>query len=371
MLVGYNDKFDVRELSGKSVAIREWLRTECAAPLELWSAQSAHFSGTERILPDAAALDREYMLMPAALRAVRLYKFDNATLFWDAAVYRDGRKFTGTNILPGYSDLTTSDLKVREIFPLEKTNNIQKAFIFVHNPVGTYGHFMLEMLPKITSYIHLSKEIPDLPILLPWWMPDFVKAWLNLLVPNSPKVYLEQYKSTTINEAFYSDMLVDGYAVGSAFFEFIESATIAASENRFEQISDRLFISRKVRRGGRKDFRTWVNEQEIEDALVAEGFATITPETLSVPEQINAFRRAKIVVGELSSALHNCIFCEPKTRIVQINPFNAVQHRLSMSLGHSMVSIIPDSGRTYCWPGIDEDREFSVDVSRVMSAVGR
>jgi O-antigen biosynthesis protein WbqL len=113
-----------------------------------------------------------------------------------------------------------------------------------------------------------------------------------------------------------------------------------------------------------------VNFDEIELKLQALGFSTIEPETMSIAEQIQIFAGAEIVVGELSSALHNAMFSPAETIVVQLNPFNSVQRHLALSMQHILISITPDDGSVRSWPGSPNlPSDFTVRPDMIEKAI--
>ena len=79
---------------------------------------------------------------------------------------------------------------------------------------------------------------------------------------------------------------------------------------------ERIYLSRATARR-----RRVTNEAEGVDLLAARGFGVVRPEELAWPEQINAFRHAKIVVAPHGAGLANLVFCAPGTRVIELfNP---------------------------------------------------
>ncbi len=76
---------------------------------------------------------------------------------------------------------------------------------------------------------------------------------------------------------------------------------------------ERLYITRE---GARR--RRVANEPELWAKLQAAGFAKVRLEQLTWPEQINAFRHARVVVGPHGAGLANLAFCAPGTRVVEL-----------------------------------------------------
>jgi capsular polysaccharide biosynthesis protein len=50
------------------------------------------------------------------------------------------------------------------------------------------------------------------------------------------------------------------------------------------------------------------------------GFEIIDPAALSVDEQIRLFHESAVVVGFTGAAFANCAYCQPDTKVVEIQP---------------------------------------------------
>jgi capsular polysaccharide biosynthesis protein len=75
---------------------------------------------------------------------------------------------------------------------------------------------------------------------------------------------------------------------------------------------DRLYLSReKARR------RRVTNDTELWDWLRPRGFVKLCAEELTWSEQIEVFRRAKVIVAAHGAGLANIVFCQPGTKIVE------------------------------------------------------
>ena len=52
--------------------------------------------------------------------------------------------------------------------------------------------------------------------------------------------------------------------------------------------------------------------------LTRQGFEVVYPEKLSFAEQVALYHTADTIVGSASSALTNCIFCNPHARVIAL-----------------------------------------------------
>jgi capsular polysaccharide biosynthesis protein len=80
----------------------------------------------------------------------------------------------------------------------------------------------------------------------------------------------------------------------------------------------RIYVSRMSLNQGGWSTRVMVNEGELISRLADLGFDIVTPERLSIREQIAVFANAALVVGPSGSNLYNTMFCHPGTKIIDL-----------------------------------------------------
>jgi capsular polysaccharide biosynthesis protein len=119
-------------------------------------------------------------------------------------------------------------------------------------------------------------------------------------------------------------------------------------------------------------YRSLVNEQELEDRLVAEGFVPVYPERLSFAEQFHLFSNADTVVGATGAAMANLIFSRPGAHVViclSALPYHIYGYwrNMAQAVGCRLTYVLgPVVGAQAA--GIHAD--FSVDVNDVLAAAG-
>jgi capsular polysaccharide biosynthesis protein len=101
----------------------------------------------------------------------------------------------------------------------------------------------------------------------------------------------------------------------------------------------RLYVSRRL-----TSTRRLVNEDEVVESLRALGFEAVTPETLSVREQISLFAEASHIVGPAGAALTNMLYSAPGAQVVVLHNRHLVDQRrdlyydaLAKACGHPVV----------------------------------
>ncbi len=88
------------------------------------------------------------------------------------------------------------------------------------------------------------------------------------------------------------------------------------------------------------------NEVRLVEALQHLGVQIVHPEQLTIPEQVALFRRTRIVMGQVGSALHTNIFNEPRYNQVFV-AFNASPHTYSSN--HAMFDAINNNKSFYVY----------------------
>jgi hypothetical protein len=120
---------------------------------------------------------------------------------------------------------------------------------------------------------------------------------------------------------------------------------------------DRIYVSRSRARSRRVG-----NEIELQTALNRLGFATVYPEELTVCEQVQMFKSARVVVGPTGAAFTNVAYAAPGAILVEFMPEDSwMPRRIEFLMQASSVRY----SNLKC-PGKFEDRYFTVDVSRLI-----
>ena len=65
-----------------------------------------------------------------------------------------------------------------------------------------------------------------------------------------------------------------------------------------------------------------INNNQIKKFLTSKGFKILKLTNFDFKKQINFFRNAKIIIGPHGAGFANLVFCEKKTKIIEIKPNN-------------------------------------------------
>ena len=65
-----------------------------------------------------------------------------------------------------------------------------------------------------------------------------------------------------------------------------------------------------------------INDKELKNYLIKKNFKSVKLSKLSFAKQIFMFWNAECIIGAHGAAFSNIIFCKPKTKVIEIKPFN-------------------------------------------------
>ena len=220
------------------------------------------------------------------------------------------------------------------------TLHIDQPALAPLHPNWIYGHFILEMLPKI---VLLDKVVePSVPMLIssvgPSWMMRILKGVIR-------RPMIEYDNRTTVVSApeflTVTNLSNDGGMRREmrTVYELLKSTVLLPRPPVAKRRG--IYVSR---RNASVDWHRIENEAEIEAVASAAGLEIVSPEQLSFVEQIELFDSAPVVVGEFSSAMHNAVFSRPGTRVLCLNRINHYQDQIADLMGHQIEYLAPSDG---------------------------
>lgn len=208
-----------------------------------------------------------------------------------------------------------------------KTRTLDAGLMMFGLQSKNYGHWLLEFVPRLL-WFNDNACPSDFPICIDDHMPETHRQIVELLNTRERPILPLPAQATQFHEL--------GIAPVSTFFPFdskpgvpvydaIWPADVLHAMRRavLDRLASRGVDLRPSRRKivlSRRDFaqRQLLNEKEIIDVLKPQGFEVVYPEKLSFAEQVTLYHTAATIVGSASSALTNCIFCNPKARVIAL-----------------------------------------------------
>ncbi|MDX6584901.1 MAG: hypothetical protein QOI10_4085 [Solirubrobacterales bacterium] len=186
------------------------------------------------------------------------------------------------------------------------------AAVLTTRGVDNYCHFLLDVVPRLhmleaaglaegVDHYVVNRSLPfQRQILEQLGVPD------DKVVESSAHPHLRCGRLVVSSLAGY-DLQLPGWVVPHLRERLGPGAAPAAPRRR-------IYISR----GQTKNTRRVTNEAEVLTALGRFGVTPVTPETLTVEEQIRLFSEAELIVAPHGAALTNIVFCAAGATVVEL-----------------------------------------------------
>jgi hypothetical protein len=220
---------------------------------------------------------------------------------------------------------------------------IDEPVFMVTHPNFVYGHFLLEMLPRMLWARDLYLAGHSFPFVLSTRIPPWAKTFVTEILGDCRIIWYDSDEEVLLPERVLvpSRMDINGMlhpAVASLVDGLLHRLVGDARGG-----GERLYLSRR-----RLDLRwRWhmiENEEAIEDLFRDRGFTIVHPEQLGIREQLALFSRASFIAGSYGSALHNSLFSPPGTRVLSLNWINNLQSGICTLRNQPVGYVVPRGG---------------------------
>jgi hypothetical protein len=243
-----------------------------------------------------------------AVKPQGVWSLRDAGVYGDCVVALDGQALCSTAlrtnrgaIAENLAKYPTSGLEAR---------SLRGTYVLLAGPGHrVYGHWLVDVLPKVYLLDALGHELGGLNILLPQTTPRFAMDWLNLIGIGPDRIVFHDPRRCRLDVEHL--LVPTGYRNINRFSpSFADAASFLlrrveghSRPSRPQHGGARVFLSR-----GEAGSRRCSNRRVVERMAEQAGFAVIQPETLPLREQIDLFVGAREIVGEYGSALHGSMF---------------------------------------------------------------
>lgn len=258
---------------------------------------------------------------------------------------------------------------------------VDKGVVFTDAVSGNYVHFLTEVLPRMFAFSRVHPR-SDAHLIIDFGLhPNLMEAielvvgknvdliglvaGETLLVKSlqvvSPCGYVPfQRRPKIISLKNHSDGIFSPHAL-SEMVDLIKgniSNIVEVKKNK------KIFIKRN------SAYRNISNAEEVERALVDQGFVVVEPEKLNFLEQVAVFSNAEVVVGATGAAFANLIFCKPETKIIILisdykNMIYGYWQSMACAVGNKVAYVIGKSNDLF--PQLHSD--FQIDISDLLDAI--
>ena len=190
-----------------------------------------------------------------------------------------------------------------------------------------YYHWLFDLLPKIKLYSEIY-SLKDLNYLYASKLKDWQILSLSALGLDKINIIdANKYRHIQADEIVCTDhpSYYNGYIEQQSQnipFWIVNwlRETFLSCAKKFS-CNDKIFIDRSSSLTTHCQF---INNEEISQFLINQGFTTYKVEKLNFFEEIYLFKNASFVIGAHGAGLANLTFCPKKTKVIEIRPKNHV-----------------------------------------------
>jgi hypothetical protein len=260
--------------------------------------------------------------------AIRLYRMRDVTLDASLMLLLRGRsRISETRYLVTDQEYADTLVKPLPAIPLDPTEHY---VIGCNRAWHNYYHWLIQSLPAIDMSLR-HRHHRNMTLVLSSLRPWQEESLALLGCQDVPRQTLQISDTFLLPSAEFSDLL------GARTPGMVSRAAMAT----FHRLSQGVPWSRDAAEEiyvARTDSgnRVTENEAELIGLLERQGVRIVVPGALSVAEQIDAFRAARLVIGPHGAGMSNIVFCQSGAFVYELLPLhypNAAFNRLAQAAG--------------------------------------
>lgn len=327
-----------------------------------------------------------YIIENAGQLVLKKAKIKDATcfVFSDIVMLEDGRILYEMkeldNLIPYINFMdeillkdTTHWCKLRKY---HYTRNIDKAIKISGKYSFNYYHFMFQILPKLFEITNIDPSIPLLMDYTASEIPSMKQLVEYCNIDHREVIYMEYDIAYQVGELYtiscpnflIPDLkrTLPAHIIGCSYStksinELVSRLLPYADE---KPSSKRIFVCRN-KAGKRRKY----NEQELFDIARQFGFEAISPEKLTIEEQISTFHNADIIIAPSGAALTNLLFIKPGVIVIILYNLPSSKETLWESiiklLGGNVIALFDSR----CTNRLKYQRDFNIDPNKLKETI--
>ena len=190
-----------------------------------------------------------------------------------------------------------------------------------------YFHNLIYFLPRIISLLNNEKLLSTIESLI--FNVDLPKYFFTLLdeilkfKKINKKLVLIKKSTYLFEDSYCPTILGRGTKIEKnvGFWEYIINSIPNLSKSN-KSYHEKIYISRSD-----STKRKILNEIELIALLKKLNFQIIILSEMNIFDQINLFKKAKVIIGYHGAGFTNLVFSSPKTKVIEIHPHPEVEFR--------------------------------------------
>ena len=227
---------------------------------------------------------------------------------------------------------------------LPMRREVRPALVFHGWGVRVYGHFLIEMLPKLLLAARFPALFEGIVPVLDRQMEPWLIGILHDHCGIDPMRAI--WFDSAVEQLVLERAVVLPLLTRAEGYHPVTSALIDGFASRVGKVAGemptRLFVARGDFNNPAAPRRRLVNEADLA-ALAQErfGFSVIRPEQLDFAAQVGLFAQARVIIGQAGSGMHNALFAPSGARVGMIR-FPAPDQSAIAALRHQRIAYLTE-----------------------------
>ncbi len=259
----------------------------------------------------------------------KIYHCNKCSLYTDRihdlAIIKNNSILNGPSFQ--YRSNKNADCNLNSVFekgtPRFRKNIKGKVFSLLTGGGGNknYWHWLFDVLPRIEILRESKQKVNIDFFLFPNLDEKFQNESLDILGISKKKrlssknirhFFADQIVVSSHPYNLLNEPLLDSLNIPKWIIKFLKKNFLKNNSNK--EKFKKIFINRK----DGKTYRFITNENEVESLLKKKGFQSLTLSDYSFLDQVKIFNSAEYIVGLHGAGFANTVFCEPKTKVLEL-----------------------------------------------------
>tara|TARA_B100000686_G_scaffold300289_1_gene334701 strand:- start:1049 stop:2176 length:1128 start_codon:yes stop_codon:yes gene_type:complete len=245
---------------------------------------------------------------------------------------------------------------------------------------NNYWHWLFDVLPRF-GLCEKSINLNQIDyFLLPSLIKKFQRETLDCLnIPAHKRISSEKFRHIKARELIITDhpVMISGNATKDIqnmpdwINLWLRKNFVNSSIKNNKQVKNKIYIDRAETNTKRLPQRAIINEEEVKNYLIKNNFIIVKLHEINFKEQVTLFHNAECVIGLHGGGFGNIVFCEPKTKIIELknkSSANAIKN-LAEKNNLNYMSIEEEAKKIYDFEFPNQQGSIHIPINKLIKII--
>ena len=232
-----------------------------------------------------------------------------------------------------------------------KQNIIEKGILLSGTASINYFHFLFEFIPKLSLIENLSLN-EDYPLIIIKKILNIKQLFeiLQYYSNNKDFVAIEEHKQYYVKDLIFPSLLtwmplnvkkdeilkIGDIVIDKQVVDYLRKVINDLNPQYKKKRKKKIYLHRK---NYNSHYRRLVNENDVVNFFIKEGYEIVSPELMTFKEQVKLFSSASHIAGPTGAAFSNIVFAPEKCKILcfqatklQTDPWSIIANYLNQDV---------------------------------------